>query len=366
MERKYRNAAWDAICAAQAASPDGKAPFLWNTRFNRNRLLPFTSVYIPDDSESLYNVVITPCWSGDQDKHSRRFDLTMVMPGVLQIDEYQMGGGGRGKGKSVRIGYKETHLVIVYSDGFVDSPRLTWTKSLYETVLSFVTHWTRLHRLSQCLYPEEYQSETLRAVIRVAYHERAAHLAEIGLHQVVALHGCSIRCDGCNAASLFDPLGGQLMPVWFVAYNVAEIGRPLVISGGEPLDQARSTLLLCATVRKIAPNIPITLYTGRTWEQFYPILSKEERAMLLTVNTVVDGRFVKDLQNYQHGHPLGSLNQRTIDVALSVSEGKVVLSKAVSSPIAKILSPIAQVNDNIPPSKLLAYLKKAKAEVLKQ
>lgn len=93
------------------------------------------------------------------------------------------------------------------------------------------------------------------------------------------------------------------------------------ILGGEPFQQDLDMLLNLVKRIKEETNKPIYVWTGYLWD----ILIKDSKKLeiLKYVDIVIDGKFEEDKKDLTLKHK-GSSNQREIDVALSLKEGKVV------------------------------------------
>jgi organic radical activating enzyme len=90
----------------------------------------------------------------------------------------------------------------------------------------------------------------------------------------------------------------------------------ITISGGEPFEQADSLAWLLREIRKSAPNCHVIIYTGYTWRELVEGAWVNSAAIVevcLMADVIVDGRFVRDLDNGLMQYR-GSANQRPIDV----------------------------------------------------
>lgn len=93
----------------------------------------------------------------------------------------------------------------------------------------------------------------------------------------------------------------------------------ITFSGGEPFEQPYALRFLSSVVQAFGKTV--WCYTGWTWEE---ILSDEKkRKALVCIDVLVDGRF--DVSQRSLAIPWrGSKNQRIIDVAKSLHNGKIV------------------------------------------
>lgn len=149
-----------------------------------------------------------------------------------------------------------------------------------------------------------------------------------GVRTALFLQGCSLACPGCQSRHLWDSAGGRAEPAQDVALTLATLSfvhGNVTISGGEPFQQPAALSELVCALRVLGVR-HILVYTGYTWEELlnpahgaYPYL----RDILENIDVLVDGRFVAKLDD-----PLiswrGSRNQRPIDVAESLAEGRVI------------------------------------------
>jgi anaerobic ribonucleoside-triphosphate reductase activating protein len=91
-------------------------------------------------------------------------------------------------------------------------------------------------------------------------------------------------------------------------------------SGGDPMYQAEGFLELTKAIRKRTKKT-IWCYTGFLFESL--LRMPAQRALLEQLDVLVDGPFIKALQDEQLLFR-GSSNQRLIDVKASLAAGKVI------------------------------------------
>ena len=124
-----------------------------------------------------------------------------------------------------------------------------------------------------------------------------------GLRFTVFTQGCPHRCPGCHNPGTHDPAGGRDVSVAALVEELTKnpLMAGLTLSGGEPFAQAAD----CAALAKAAHGLGLTVwtYTGYLFEHFR-----------------------------------GSRNQRLIDVAASLVQGKPVLWQE-EDPLAKFTVP---------------------------
>jgi anaerobic ribonucleoside-triphosphate reductase activating protein len=149
-----------------------------------------------------------------------------------------------------------------------------------------------------------------------------------GKRTAIFLQGCPIACPGCQNRHLWPSTGGCSIEAAVLARTVATqfpSGGNITITGGEPFSQPAALLELVTTLRDLGAR-HILIYTGYTWEQLvnpahpaYPYLKE----LLPQVDVLVDGPYIRSQDD-----PLitwrGSRNQRPIDVAETLEQGRVV------------------------------------------
>lgn len=142
-----------------------------------------------------------------------------------------------------------------------------------------------------------------------------------GLRYAVFTQGCPHNCDGCHNPQTHDPLGGQKCTAEEVVSNIREnpLLDGLTLTGGEPFIQAKELLPLAKTVKEMGLNV--MAYSGFTFDELMEM--EDARELLKYCDTLVDGRFVKDLRSIELRFK-GSKNQRVIDVPASLEAGTVV------------------------------------------
>jgi anaerobic ribonucleoside-triphosphate reductase activating protein len=164
-------------------------------------------------------------------------------------------------------------------------------------------------------------------MIRFASITPESYVDGPGKRAVLHLQGCSIRCPGCQNKHLW-PSGegcGELASGLALARTLVETGLPITITGGEPFDQAGELSALLATIRAMAPDRHIIVYTGYRFEELanshrYAILSA-----LANIDILVDGPYIKQLDDPEMQYR-GSRNQRVISMVetFRLSAGEVL------------------------------------------
>lgn len=105
---------------------------------------------------------------------------------------------------------------------------------------------------------------------------------------------------------------------------------------GDPLSEENleTTLELVNKFRLSCPEKAIWLYTGYTWEKLFEdddfdlsggiCENQTRRAIVLMSDVIVDGKYI-DSQRDITLRWRGSLNQRVIDIQLSLQKGEIIL-----------------------------------------
>lgn len=130
-----------------------------------------------------------------------------------------------------------------------------------------------------------------------------------GLRYVIFAQGCPHRCEGCHNPQSHSFDGGTLMSVKSLFNEIKK--NPLLsgvtFSGGEPFCQAEAFCELADMVKSIGKTV--MTYTGYTIEEL--LYRKSHLNLLEKTDILVDGKYIKELRDYQLKFK-GSSNQRTI------------------------------------------------------
>lgn len=147
-----------------------------------------------------------------------------------------------------------------------------------------------------------------------------------GIRYVVFAQGCRHNCAGCHNPHTHSFEGGTMVDLEVILHQIK--GNPLLdgitLSGGEPLEQAGVFVELVRAVRKMDLNVMI--YSGYTYEEIMsnsPLFPDGKR-LLQYGHILVDGRFMKDKQDYRLAFK-GSRNQRIIDLVKTRQMGEIIL-----------------------------------------
>ncbi len=144
-----------------------------------------------------------------------------------------------------------------------------------------------------------------------------------GLRYVVFTQGCPHHCKGCHNPNSHDLLGGYLVDMKDLLLEIDKnsLLDGITISGGEPFIQAKNLISFIKEIKK--RHLHIMIYSGYTFEEIMS-LGKDERELLSLCDTLVDGRFIQSQRSLSLRYK-GSLNQRIIDVSLSLQKRKIIL-----------------------------------------
>ena len=131
--------------------------------------------------------------------------------------------------------------------------------------------------------------------------------------------GCSRGCPQCCNTEFQDPDGGFAADPHALAQRIASRTalRLLVLSGGEPFDQAPAFAALAGDVRALRPDVAVVAYTGYTHEELAG--RPDARALLACVDVLVDGPY--DAASPASDGVRGSTGQRVIQLASRISAG---------------------------------------------
>lgn len=127
-----------------------------------------------------------------------------------------------------------------------------------------------------------------------------------GIRSVLFLQGCSKNCAECHNAKLREHGKGKIFEIENLLHIINKkcCNKKITISGGEPLEQQESLLILLKRLREQEYNICV--YTG--WE-----LDKIPAEIIGYLDYLKTGGFVKDLRNITMQY-VGSTNQHMFEV----------------------------------------------------
>lgn len=144
-----------------------------------------------------------------------------------------------------------------------------------------------------------------------------------GIRVAIFCQGCPHHCPGCHNPESWAFAGGQEMTV--AALEAAVHSNPLcrgvTFSGGEPFSQAAAFGALARRLK--AAGYEVAAYTGYTFEALRDEGDAAQKALLASLDVLVDGPFVQARRNLDLRFR-GSDNQRILDVPKSLAAGKAV------------------------------------------
>ena len=149
-----------------------------------------------------------------------------------------------------------------------------------------------------------------------------------GVRCSLYVSGCPFACRGCyNKAAQNFSYGkpySQDLEEKILDDLKAEYCQGLTLLGGEPFLNTGVTVPLCEKVRdRFGETKDIWSWTGYTWEELMAGTA-DKKALLETINVLVDGRFEQDKMDLNLAFR-GSSNQRIIDVKKSLKYGEITL-----------------------------------------
>ncbi|MBR6518890.1 MAG: anaerobic ribonucleoside-triphosphate reductase activating protein [Oscillospiraceae bacterium] len=162
-------------------------------------------------------------------------------------------------------------------------------------------------------------------IINVAGFNKNSITDGPGFRFVIFAQGCVHGCKGCHNPETHSFGTGT-------DYSAAEIiamikKNPMIkgvtLSGGDPFCQAEAFAKLSAELKK--HGYEICAFTGYLFEKLIEDKADAKYKLLENVDILIDGPFIESEKSLELRFK-GSRNQRTIDVAKSLAEGKAVLS----------------------------------------
>lgn len=145
-----------------------------------------------------------------------------------------------------------------------------------------------------------------------------------GCRVVLWISGCTHKCKGCHNPETWDYKYGKVFDEDAKNVIYQWLSKPyikgLTISGGDPLDRNDDELLeifnLCKYIKTNFPEKDIWIYTGFTYEQLFEKSNINILNILLQIDYLVDGPFIKELRDLSIPFR-GSTNQRIIDLEIN-------------------------------------------------
>ncbi len=158
--------------------------------------------------------------------------------------------------------------------------------------------------------------------LRVAEIEEESYTNGPGARTVLWTFGCPIRCPGCQNRHLWPFDGGIEMSIDEVAEHLLATGRPISISGGEPMLQAAALADLLVEIKVQDPDRHVIIFTGYALEDLLDLAEVDKNILwvLRYADLLVDGPYMAEL-DHDFLQWRGSANQRAIDLAASIEWG---------------------------------------------
>lgn len=149
-----------------------------------------------------------------------------------------------------------------------------------------------------------------------------------GIRSVIWFQGCSHNCFGCHNPETHDFKAGTEVSIDDVKKQIDELEYQsgITFSGGDPMMQIEALEELAKYTKEKDMNVWV--YTGYTFEEVLKLAesNKHYKNALNYIDVLVDGKFIMDLKSFDVEFR-GSSNQRIIDVAKSIEQGKAVKYK---------------------------------------
>ena len=146
-----------------------------------------------------------------------------------------------------------------------------------------------------------------------------------GIRFVVFAQGCPHRCPGCHNPATHDPAGGYAgdTETLLREFRKNPLLAGVTLSGGEPFLQAAPLAGLAREIHALGKSV--VTYTGYTIERLLAGLEEHPgwEELLRQTDILIDGPFL-EAQKSLNLRFRGSRNQRAIDPAASLREGRAV------------------------------------------
>lgn len=161
--------------------------------------------------------------------------------------------------------------------------------------------------------------------VRIAGIVRESIVDGPGFRFVIFTQGCPHHCPGCHNPESHDPKGGYDCGLEKLKQEIQKnpLLRGVTFSGGEPFEQPVPLLELGHWIKE--QGLTLMIYTGYLVENLLEAGKKmpEILELISLSDIIVDGPFIeakKDLNLLFRG----SSNQRMIDGAETIRQGKIV------------------------------------------
>ena len=147
-----------------------------------------------------------------------------------------------------------------------------------------------------------------------------------GIRTTVFSQGCPHHCPGCHNPETWDFGCGTAMEEEQILAIVRSnpLCRGVTFSGGEPFAQSAGFARLARMLK--AEGYEVASYSGYTFEELLEG-SEEQKQLLSSIDILIDGPFLMAQKSLETPFR-GSRNQRILDVAQSLAQGKAVETTA--------------------------------------
>ena len=146
-----------------------------------------------------------------------------------------------------------------------------------------------------------------------------------GFRMTVFTQGCPHHCEGCHNPHTHSFEGGRVVTVGEIVdkFKKNPLLSGITLSGGEPFCQPGACAEIAKAVHSLKKNVIV--YSGYTFEQLFEMSEKNNdiKELLLNCDILIDGKFDLSQRSLELRFK-GSKNQRTLDLKMSVQEGRAV------------------------------------------
>lgn len=144
-----------------------------------------------------------------------------------------------------------------------------------------------------------------------------------GIRFTVFCQGCPHHCPGCHNPDTWPFEGGSpFEPEDILAFVKKDpLVKGVTFSGGEPFAQAAEFARLGRLLKE--NGYEVASYTGYTFEELTENGTPDQKALLETLDILVDGRFEEEKLTLSLRFR-GSSNQRILNVPASLAAGHAV------------------------------------------
>lgn len=137
-----------------------------------------------------------------------------------------------------------------------------------------------------------------------------------GVRVSIFFTGCDIHCKGCFNEDIWDHTKGTLFDedaYNIIKENMTEYKRGLSVLGGEPFSiyNRKDVDWLVHKFKEDFPDKSIYVWSGYYIDQLRSFNDDNVNSILNTINTLVDGPFLEEFQDYNL-YMRGSSNQHII------------------------------------------------------